>query len=63
MFVEIEHSLTRERNEEMRRTIHAGQLERRLKERRRGGLGVRDGFVCLRAWLRIGGKHAQAENA
>lgn len=61
MFVEIEHSLTRERNEEIHQVIRAGRLERRLKEHR--GPNVRDDFGHLRAWLRSVGKHAQVENA
>jgi hypothetical protein len=32
--MEIEHSLTRERNEEIHQAIRAGRLEQRLKERR-----------------------------
>lgn len=61
MLVEVEHYLTRERNEEMRRAIRAGRLERRLKNRR--GPNVRDDFGHLRAWLRSVGRHAQSENA
>ncbi len=56
MMVEIERSLARERNEEMRRAVRAGRLERRLRERR-----GRD-FGGLRAWLRAGGKPVPAES-
>ncbi|MDQ4128174.1 MAG: hypothetical protein M3151_09555 [Actinomycetota bacterium] len=55
MMVEIEHSLARERNEEMRREIQADRLERGLRER------PGRNFVGLRAWLRAGTEPTPAE--
>ncbi len=55
MMVEIEHSLARERNEEMRREIRADRLERGLRER------PGRNFVGLRAWLRAGTEPTPAE--